>query len=215
MANRAHKIRIYPTKEQSQIMLQTAGAARYTYNWALTTWNQWYQDYKHGRIDTKPSVFKLSNRWTKERPDWAKSTCRVAQQRAIINVGEALTKFWRGNAKYPKYKKRECCNDSFHIDNTHARIDDTYVFLPRIGKVKLAETLRYEGKIMSYTVSHKANQWFVSVQVQGVEIHHTMTGSTCGVDVGMKIPAVCSDSTKLVLPEVKLRKLEKAPENRL
>lgn len=210
MVDRTHKIRIYPTKEQEQKLLQTVGTARYVYNWALATWNQWYQDYKDGKVETKPSAFKLCNRWTKERPEWAIETSRVTQQHAILNVGKAFTNFWKGNAKLPKFKKRGCCAETFYVDNAHAYVRNCIIQLPGIGKVKLAEKLRYEGKIMAYTVSHKADRWFVSVQVQGVEIHHTMTGSTCGVDVGMKIPAVCSDGTKLILPEVKLRKLEKA-----
>ena len=210
MADRTHKIRSYPTEEQEPIMLQTVGTSRYTYNWGLATWDQWYQDYKDGKVDTKPSAFGLCNRWTYERPEWAKKTCRVAQQRALINLGKAFTNFWRGYAKRPKFKKKGHCREAFYVDNAHAYIKDGYIQLPGIGKVKLAEELRYEGKIISYTISHEADKWFVSVQVQGVEIPHTMTGSTCGVDVGMKTPAVCSDGTKLVLPEVKLHKLEKA-----
>jgi putative transposase len=64
--HRAHKIRLYPTKEQAVQMLKTVGVARYAYNWALARWEE---EYKKGN---KPSSFKLDAIWSKERPTWAR-----------------------------------------------------------------------------------------------------------------------------------------------
>jgi putative transposase len=38
--------------------------------------------------------------------------------------------------------------------------------IPNLGWVKLAEPLRFQGKILGATVSRKADEWFVSVQVE-------------------------------------------------
>ena len=39
---RAHKIRIYPTREQEVQLYKTAGTSRYVYNWALDQWKSMY-----------------------------------------------------------------------------------------------------------------------------------------------------------------------------
>ena len=144
---------------------KTAGTARYAYNWALATWKQQYQDVIDGKATEKPTAFKLCNRWTREKPEWASETSRDAQNRAIVNVGEAFKNLWRGQGRYPQFHKKGR-KDSFYVSNTKAHIYDNRVALPNIGRVRLAEPLRFKGKIMSYTVSGYAGQWHVSVQVE-------------------------------------------------
>ena len=38
------KVRLYPTKEQEQLLKQFCGAARWVYNWGLQRWKQRYED---------------------------------------------------------------------------------------------------------------------------------------------------------------------------
>ena len=86
---RAHKIRIDCTKEQHSLMMQTAGCARYAYNWALQKWREMYAAHDKDKASPKPSSNKLCKRWTQEKPTWANETAYCAQQRAIHNVGVA------------------------------------------------------------------------------------------------------------------------------
>ena len=76
--------------------------------------------------------------------------------------------------------------------------------------MKLAEKLRFVGKILSYTVSHYADQWHVSVQVelQDDPRPQPQPNSTVGVDVGLLHVAVASDGTTCDAPE-KLKHLER------
>ena len=189
------------------MLLQAVGTARFCYNWALTTWNQQYQDFKDKKCDEKPSAYSLCNLWTKERPEWAQQVGRVVQQSAILNVGVAFTNFWKHGKGFPQLKKKGKCRDSFHVDNAHAKIHGQRIALPKAGRVKMAELPRFDGKIMGYAVSHYAGQWHVSVRFELVEGSVNKEGKV-GVDVGMINPAVASDGTVLVLPE-KLHKLSK------
>ena len=76
--------------------------------------------------------------------------------------------------------------------------------------MKLAEKLRFEGKILSYTVSHYADQWHVSVQVEleGDPRPQPQPNSTVGVDVGLLHVAVASDGTTCDAPD-SLKHLER------
>ena len=200
---RAHKIRIYPTREQETQLYKTAGTSRYVYNWALDQWKSMYDAFDKGLSQEKPSAFKLSAKWTRERPDWSHETYRKAQSRAIINVGTAFQNMWKGHASYPKFHKKGR-KDSFYVSNDDAHIRGSHITLPRIGKVRLAEPLRYQGKIMSYVVSTYAGEWFVSVQVEtnvDARTRCEAPNSSVGIDVGLSHIAVASDGTALDMPK--------------
>ena len=200
---RAHKIRIYPTKEQETQLYKTAGTTRYVYNWALAEWKQMYGAFDKGLSQEKPSAVKLSARWTKERPEWATEVARDGQTRAIMNVGTAFQNMWKGKSAYPKFHKKGR-KDSFYIGNEHAYIENNRISLPKIGKVRLAEPLRYQGKIMSYVVSTYAGEWFVSIQVElasDARPRCEAPNSAVGIDVGLSHVAVASDGTTLDMPK--------------
>ena len=69
--------------------------------------------------------------------------------------------------------------------------------------MKLAETLRFQGKVLSVTISRTANKWYASFQV---EIPDKITNSfykspvdknqVIGVDLGIKVLATLSNGTK-------------------
>lgn len=205
-----HKIRIYPNKTQEQKLLQTVGCSRFVYNWGLDTWNRWYQDFKDGKRTDKPNNVKLSKLWTKERPEWAAALPRSGQDRALKDVATAFAMFFKRASKRPTFKKVGCCVDSYYIGNHHGKIrkDGKHLHLPSIGDMRMAEPLRFEGKVMSYVVTHYAGQWHVSIRVELPDTR-TAPDSVAGVDVGMKIPAICSDGNSLILPKEKLYRLEK------
>ena len=201
--NRAHKIRIYPTREQETQLYKTAGTSRYVYNWALAEWKSMYDAFDKGLSTEKPSFGKLSARWTKERPEWATEVARDSQTHAIMNVGTAFQNLWRGKAAYPKFHKKGR-KDSFYVPNNKAYIEGSRLSLPKIGKVRLAEPLRYTGKIMSYVVSTYAGEWFVSVQVElasDARPRCEAPNSSVGIDVGLSHIAVASDGTVLDMPK--------------
>ena len=215
--HRAHKIRLYPTKEQQVQLAKTAGAVRYAYNWGLQHWNEQDQAFTEGRTTEKPSAFWLCSEWTRLRPAWANETSRVAQDRSFINLGKAFKSFFVGVAKRPTFHKKTEMQ-SFYVTNQHGKLYGDQLQLPNIGRVKLAEPLRFQGKILSYTVSCYVNKWYVSVQLelQDAERPCSNPKSTVGIDVGIKHIAVASDGTRCEAPkslkllDLKLRRAQRA-----
>ena len=208
--HRAHKIRFYPSKEQEVLLKKTIGVSRYAYNWGLQKWKEEYQAFKEGRRDSKPTAYTLIKEWAKEKPEWASEVSTRPQQRAFIDLGIAWTNFFKKRADKPVFKKK-CGRQSFYCTNDSVFWHpNNRLSLPRIGRVKLAENLRFEGKIMSYTVSTYAGKWYVSVQVEMPDIVLEVPDSVVGIDVGLeKHPAYASDGTKLELPLDTLKKLER------
>ena len=206
--NRSHKIRMYPNKVQTELLKKTVGTVRYAYNWGLQRWNEQYQAFKEGKRDTKPSSFTLMKEWAKEKPGWAHETATKPQQGAFMYLGVAFTNYFKKRAERPRFHKKGG-KESFYCHNDTVKWFGKKISIPGIGRVKLAENLRFEGKIMSYTVSTYAGKWYVSVQVEIPETEVSVPDSVCGVDVGLENhPAYASDGTKLTLPLATLKKLE-------
>jgi len=196
---RSHKIRLDPTVKQEVAMRQAAGTARFTWNYALAMWKKQYDDFKLG-LATKPDVYSISRRWTQEKPDWAREVACGLQNRAIMTLGKAMISFWNGKTNFPKFHKKSD-KSSFYVANSHGYIKDGRIHITNVGKVKLAEAPRFEGRTLCYTVSHSAGKWFVSVQVELTEpIVPNPSLSVVGVDVGIKNIAVASDGTSLPNP---------------
>ena len=208
---RAHIIRMYPTRDQHRQLCNTLGAARYAYNWALKKWESLYKDFTEGKVEDRPNAYKIDTLWTVEKPEWANETSRNAQQQAILNLGKAYKSFFKGLTKRPTLHKKGG-KESFYIPNNKARFYGRTINLPNIGRVKLAELLRFEGKIQGYTVTHYADQWHLVVTVDTVEDVRPVCSnkdSVVGIDVGLAVPATASDGTVCTLPEEKMERLEK------
>ena len=200
---------MYPNKVQTQEMIKVLGAVRYTYNYNLDKWTSMWNMYKQDHTLPKPCANLLNKLWTKEKPDWAKGVAHCILHNAIIDLGTAYTNFFKKISEKPVYHKRGK-RDSFRVDNDKARILQKQIRLPKIGWIKLAEELRYTGKILFYTVSTYAGEWYVSVWVELPDTETTVPDSVVGVDVGLeKHPAYASDGTKLELPLDTLKKLER------
>ena len=189
MTSRAHKIRLYPSKTQEQILRKTVGVCRYAYNWGLDTWNKLYES---GEGCDK---YTLSRLWTSNRPDWAKEVSSVSVQHAVLKVGVAFSNFFQKRAKHPTFRKKGR-SDSFYVSNQAMKMSGSRIYLPKAGYVKMAEPLRYEDcEISSCVVSLKAGKWYVSVQVEILDDTRTTSTSVVGVDLGIKHWAVASDGT--------------------
>lgn len=204
---RAHKIRIDCTREQHSLLMQTAGCARYAYNWGLEKWGKMYEAWKADNNLEKPSRYSVSRLWTLEKPEWANKTARSAVTCAIQNLDKGFKGFFRGQSKYPKKHKRSQ-GISFQVASDKAAIVDNRLRLPNIGYVKFRETPRFQGKITGYTVQYIASHWYVTVAFDCPDVPKEAPESVVGIDIGLQHPAVASDGTVLQLPIEKLQKLE-------
>lgn len=203
LMTRVHLIRLYPNEQQRVMLAKTAGVTRYCYNWGLAKWNEMHERGEHC------DQYLLSRMWTKEKPDWANEVSRDAQTKAFLNLGGAFSKFFSKKTRHPVFHKKGK-RDTFYIPNEKAWIKNfDKLHLTKIGDVNLAEKLRFEGKILRYVVSRKADQWYVSISVELTEEpQKTKDETPIGIDVGAKHWAVTSDGEVLDRPK-RLTKLEK------
>ena len=206
MPTLSHKIRLTPTLEQRVAMAKACGCARFAWNWALAR----YKQLKEQGV-AKVSINELKkefNQIKEEQFPWIYESPKDANQRPFANLKKALNSYYQTEAKggkkgYPKFKKKGRY-DSFYISNDKFKIENQLVRLPVIGLVKMTEPLRFEGKILSGTVSRTANDWFLSVQIQLPETYsrsNLKENPIIGIDLGIKTFAVTSDHTEFQAPK--------------
>ncbi len=193
----SHQIRLHPNNKQATYFAKAAGTARFAYNWALAEWQTQYAAWKKGNSQPKPSQFALRkqlNAVKRERFPWMLAVTKNAPQIAIIQLGNAFKNFFAGRAKYPQFKKKGKSHDSFTLTNDQFSIDGCRIRIPHLGLVRMRETLRFSGKILSATISRTADQWFASITVDSDQNHlpPAENQGVVGVDLGVSALATLS-----------------------
>ena len=195
MIQRAHKLRLYPNKAQEQLLRKAIGVARYAYNWGIDRWEELHKS------NLRRDANILSKLWTQEKPSWAREVNASGAYRVFRYIGDAYRQLFSRKRRKPRYHKRGK-HDSVYFSNQINKVVGDTICLSKIGRIRMAESLRYEDcKILSYVVSCKANQWFVSIQCEIDEDVRSTSTSVVGVDVGIKHWAVASDGTMLDSPK--------------
>lgn len=205
---RSHKIQLKPTKEQEVYFRQACGVSRFCYNWALGEWNKQYQ------AGGKPSGMELKKSFNsiyKAQYPWVGDVHRDAHSQPFTNLQKAMNSFFKHINKYPKFKKKGKCKDSFYVANDKFSLNDNKVVLPVIGEIKITESLRFDGKILSASVSRSADRWFISIQVRFIDpiLKPKTDNIDIGIDLGIKTSVVCSDGTTYQSPKPLRKKLRR------
>lgn len=128
---------------------------------------------------------------------------RDANAQPFANLGKAFARFFNKEARRPRFKKKGKCRESFYVANDKFHVDGNTITLPRIGKVKMREALRFQGKVTGATVSRTADRWFVaiSVEVELPLVPCENQARTVGVDLGVRRLATISDGTFMEGPK--------------
>ena len=163
--NSAIKYRLYPTSEQKIMFAKTFGCCRKVYNLMLA---EKIESYKTtGKfVAVTPAKYKKDFPYLKEVDSLALANVQLNLQSAFKNH---FDKHRRKKTGFPKFKSAKHSRKSYTTNNqngTVAIIDNRYIRLPKIGKIK-AVIHRVPGtdwKLKSATVSCDSDgKYYVSV----------------------------------------------------
>jgi putative transposase len=202
----AHKIALDPNNVQATYFARAAGTARFAYNWALAEWQRQYEACKADASLPKPSQMALRrqlNSIKDEQFPWMRGVTKNAPQMAIMQLGAAFKNFFAGRAQFPKFRKKGL-HDRFSLTNDQFGVDGSRIRIPNLGWVRMRETLRFNGKIMSATVSRVADRWFVSITVDAPDslpLPHAENQGAVGVDLGVSALATLSTGEVIAGPK--------------
>ena len=227
---RGHIIELKPNNTQATHFKKACGVARFAYNWALSEWKKQYEQDKQYRDDYlakgiqidetklhKPTQGKLRkqlNAIKREQFPFMLEITKCSPQLAIMQLGDAFKRFFKGESKYPQYRKKGI-NERFSLSNDQFKLksknNKPHIQIPNLGLVRMTEHLRYNGKILSAKVFTKGGKWFVSIAVELDDTQKPLpkTGKSVGLDLGITDLATLSDGTKIQAPKPLKNKLKK------
>lgn len=210
----AHRIRLVPNKKQERYFYRACGVARFAYNWALAEWERLYMA---GEPRSELLLRRKLNAIKDEQFPWMREVTKNAPQQAIKNLGRAYTYYMRSiqqtrrgettrnHAEMPRFKRRGR-RDAFRADNgpcegrwNAVKISGKRVKLPCIGWIKMREPVRFEGQIISATVSRDADRWYVSLAIR-LELapKKRADGDIAGCDLGITTLATIFDGRQVL-----------------
>ncbi len=211
---KAYKIRLYPNNKQRTQLENASSVSRWAYNWALERKKKHYEEFEKSisQADLRKELTQLKKT---DKYKWLFDYSNNITKQAIKDCEIAFQRFFKGYAKFPKFKSKRKSKWSFYNDNYKVKLSDTHIRLEKIGWIRLAEKtyLPEEFKALSYRISRNGNEWFVAITVEKEDEadFSPSVGNPMGIDLGVKQLATLSSGKvyKNIHKSVKVRKLEK------
>lgn len=211
---KAYKTEIYLSAKQK--LIATIGVCRFLYNAFLSYNIELYQQKATfcGGMDYDKYV---NHELSKEHP-WIKAVSSKARKKAIMNADTAFRKFFKGEAKFPRFKKKnkQEVKAYFPKNNpTDLLVERHRIKVPTLAWVILKEKgyIPMNSVVSSCTVGQKADRFYISVLVKEEFTlpKETVNDHGIGIDLGLKEFAVTSDGQyfKNINQSIRIKKAEK------
>ena len=147
---------------------------------------------------------------------WINNCGSKARKKSMCNAETAYKRFFKGQSKFPKFKKKSKSNVKLYFPKNNKgdwKVERHRIMIPTLKNVRLKEYgyIPVGAKVISGTVSKKADRYYVSVIVDKDAPIIKNTNKGIGIDLGLKDFAICSDGNiyKNINKTQRIRKLEK------
>lgn len=211
---KAYKFRLYPNKEQKELIQKTFGCCRFVYNQMLSYRKEIYDTQKKSM--NKISCNNYCNQVLKKEYEWLKEVDKFALTNAIYNMDNAYQRFFKGYSSYPKFKSKKNKHYSYTTNNQKNNIrivDGKYIHLPKLKtlvRIKQHRQIPKDGKIKSATISQNpSGKYYVSVMVEQEIKELPKNKFAIGIDLGLTDFAITSDGVKYNNPRYLQKSLNK------
>ena len=201
MAIYSYKFRLYPNREQENLIQRTFGCCRFVYNHFLDERKRSYDE-----TGKSPTRFQQDKSLTglKQELEWLREVDSQALKSSLRNLDCAYKNFFRRKKQeikpygYPQFKTKKSNRKSYTSRGSIRMVDGKHVQLPKLGYVKCAVSKEVQGRILSATVSQNpSGKYFVALCCTEVDIQPLpKTGAVVGVDFGIKKLVTTSDGKK-------------------
>ena len=223
---KAYYFRIYPNKEQQELINKTIGCCRFVFNNALANQRKnetmWYvveEMVQSGQLiknNWRASFFSANEaknnlKTLKKTNAFLKEVDSIALQASIENLGEAYKRYYKKLGNRPKFKskKHQVLSYTTKMVNNNIKLNGKAIVLPKLNGVKIKQSRPVEGTIKRAVVSKKGSgKYYISIIAEVDIAKLPSSNNKIGVDVGLKSFAITSDGKKFENPK-HYRSLEK------
>lgn len=199
---------LLPNNKQKTKLFQYANTARFAYNWAL---DKEQENYKNGgKFISDGDLRKEFTQLKKtEEYGWLNNVSNNVTKQAVKDACDAYKRFFKGLAKFPKFKSRKHATPSFYQDNVKIQFMDTHVKAEgfadskkknkqKLNWIKLAEHGRIPtgSKYINPRIKYDGLNWYITVGIECEDCTDLPSNEGIGIDLGIKDLAICSDEHK-------------------
>lgn len=210
------KIRLYPTKQQEQVLQQHVDGYRFAYNLCLEYKHYLWKYHKKNisGYDMQAELFILA-----KEVDFL-SICKVeCVRQAALDIDKTYKKFFKQGKGFPKFKSKKD-KQSFTANQAISVFNKKLKFFKQ--KIKFKTSVEYNkllnnSKIKQCTfIKDKTNKWFASCLIEDDEVKTLpKTENSIGIDLGLKYFIITSDGEYIennkfsIRNQYKLRRLQR------
>lgn len=207
---KAFKYRISPTKAQAELINKHIGSARFVYNLALECKQMAWAG---NRVNL--SCFDLVKQLPGLKTEcvWLKEINSQSLQQSIVNLDTAFTKFFKGQANFPNFKKK-IARQSFNVPQ-NVFLEYNKLIIPKFKEgIDVVLHRFFKGTIKQATISRTSTgKYFVSILVENNKknpVKKPIKETTAiGIDLGIKTFIVTSDGKQFENPKFLKRSMSR------
>ncbi len=184
-----------PNQEQQILLSKHFGCVRWAYNHFLNERKEQYElskksDNYYAQAKTLTEIKK------KEETIWLKEVNSQTLQFALRCLDTAYLNFFRGNAKFPRFKSRRDKN-TFTVPQ-FVTVENDILYIPKFKDgIKINLHREIKGEVKHCTISKTpTGKYFVSILCEVQYEPKPKTGKEVGIDLGLKDFVITSDGIK-------------------
>ena len=217
------KIMLNPNNKQISKLFQSAGVARFAYNWTL---GKQKENYDNGGKFLSDNELRKEFTILKKQDEykWLNEYSNNIPKQAIKDACDSYKRFFKHQSQFPKFKSKRKSRLSFYVDNIQIKFTNTHVKLEKISTstkknkskfnwIRLCEKdkIPADCKYINPRVTFDGLNWWISVGLEYEDNTHKPTNEGIGIDLGIKDLAICSDGIvyKNINKTSKIKKLKK------
>lgn len=193
IVTKTFKFRLYPDKTQVELMAKHFGSTRFV-------WNHFLAQRKESYLEDKKSLSYHDNAKAltllKKDDDhkWLKEINSQSLQASLKDLDTAYGRFFKKQAKLPRFKSKHSSVDSFRCPQS-VEIRDGKLSIPKFRKgIKIKRHREMTGKILFATISKTlTGKYFASITCKTEHEILPLADEKIGIDLGIKDIAICSD----------------------
>lgn len=216
---KSFKIRLYPTREQENLMWRHIGACRFVWNYFLNLQEERYKSGEKKTMSGFDMMYLLPPMKKQEEFSWLRDIASNTLQRELNDLAKAYTDFFKKKAHHPKFKSRRTSKASFPTAYI-IYFENNKVTIGKIGKVKYKTDFDLpQGKGFKFTnprISNVCGKWMLSFGMECEPEQQTLKPISCGIDLGVKDLAIAASAgEKTVVPNINKDQTVKAIERKI
>lgn len=202
---KGYKIRIYPTKQQEELIWKHIHASRFIWNYMLALQEDNYKN--GGKYISEYNMYSLLPSLKKEKEYiWLNEVSSSTLQRVCSDLNEGYQMFFKGFG-HPNFKSRKrskktypvCCNRFYFLNDT--------VQIQKLGSVKYKTDFKLPigrgCKFYNVRISFTNDKYILSFGMLYEKQVHGLTNDVIGIDLGIKeLATVACENNKYVFHNI-------------